>query len=81
VQKHLSVRGCERYTTRFDGIPLEDVPGHTMVSAKLLDARTVEPSSKRDGKIVSISRLSVAPDGKSIQVVFKNPESGDKTDI
>jgi len=71
----------ERYTARFDGnfYPVEDDPGHTMVSAKLLDARTVELTSKRNGKIVSISRLSVAPDGKSIHAVFKNPESGDKT--
>ena len=34
----------ERYTAKFDGqfYPVEDDPGHTMVSAKLLDPRTVE---------------------------------------
>jgi hypothetical protein len=71
----------ERYTARFDGnfYPVEDDPGHTMVSAKLLDARTVELTSKRNGKIVSISRLSVAPDGNSIHAIFENPESGGKT--
>jgi len=68
----------ERYTAKFDGnfYPVEDDPGHTMVSAKLLDARTVQLTSKRNGKIVSISRLSVAPDGKSIHAVFENKESG-----
>ncbi len=71
----------ERYTAKFDGnfYPVEDDPAHTMVSAKLLDARTVELTSKRNGKIVSISQLSVAPDGKSIHAVFENPESSEKT--
>jgi hypothetical protein len=58
---------------------VEDDPGHTMVSAKLLDARTVELTSKRNGEIVSVSRLSVAPDGTSIHAVFENKESGGKT--
>jgi hypothetical protein len=67
----------ERYTAKFDGnfYPVEDDPGHTMVSAKLLDARTVELTSKRDGKIVSVSRLSVAPGGNTIHAVFVNKES------
>jgi hypothetical protein len=71
----------ERYTAKFDGnfYPVEDDPGHTMVSAKLVDARTVELTSKRNGKIVSISRLSVAPDGNSIHATFENVESGGNT--
>jgi hypothetical protein len=71
----------ERYTAKFDGdfYPVEDDPGHTMVSAKLLDVRTVVLTSKRNGKIVSVSHLSVAPDGNSIHAVFENKESGDKT--
>jgi hypothetical protein len=71
----------ERYIAKFDGnfYPVEDDPGHTMVSAKLLDARTVELTSKRNGKIVSVSRLSVAPDGNAIHAVFENKESGGKT--
>ena len=73
----------ERYTARFDGnfYPVEDDPGHTMVSAKLLDARTVELTSKRNGKIVSVSRLSVAPDGSSIHAVFENRQSATKTEF
>ena len=43
-----------------------------MVSAKLLSPETVELTSKRNGKIVSIKKMSVAPDGKSIHVIFKN---------
>lgn len=58
---------------------MEDDPGHTMVSAKLLNALTVELTSKRNGKIVSIPRLSVAPEGNSIHAVFENKESGGKS--
>src|SRR5262249_53913835 len=63
----------ERYTAKFDGnfYPVEDDPGQTLVSAKLIDARTVELTSKRDGKNVSVSRLSVTPDGKTIHAVFE----------
>jgi hypothetical protein len=73
----------ERYTARFDGnfYPVEDDPGHTMVSAKLLDARTVELTSKRNGKVVSISRLSVAPDGNSIHAVFEDTGSVTKAEF
>lgn len=71
----------ERYTAKFDGkfYPVEDDPAHTMVSAKLLDARIVELTSKRNGKIVSISRLSVDRDGNSIHAIFENRETGVKT--
>lgn len=73
----------ERYTAKFDGnfYPVEDDPGHTTVSAKLLDARTVELTSKRNGKIVSVSRLSVARDGNSIHAVFENTESASRTEF
>jgi hypothetical protein len=58
---------------------VEDDPAHTTVSAKLLNARTVELTSKRNGKIVSVSRLSVAADGNSIHAVFESKESEGKT--
>ena len=53
---------------------MEDDPGRTMVSAKLLGPDAVELTSKRDGEVVGIKRMSVAPGGKSIHVVFKNKE-------
>jgi hypothetical protein len=70
----------ERYTVKLDGqfYPVEGDPGHTMVSAKPLDAPTLELTRKRHGTIVSVSRLSVAPDGNSIHAVFENHESGGK---
>jgi hypothetical protein len=66
----------EGYDAKFDGkfYPVEDDPGHTMASVKLIDPNTVEVTSRRNGKVVSISHLSVAPDGKSIHVFFENKE-------
>jgi hypothetical protein len=71
----------EKFNAAFDGkyYPVEDDPGHTMVSVKRIDLKTVEITSKRDGKVVGILHLSVAPDGKSIHVIFNNVESNTTT--
>ncbi|MCU1297848.1 MAG: hypothetical protein JWO91_2126 [Acidobacteriaceae bacterium] len=66
----------ERFTAKFDGkdYPVEDDPGHTMVSAKVLSPDTIELTSKRNGEVVAIKRMSVVPGGRSIHVLFKNKE-------
>lgn len=66
----------ERFNAKFDGkdYPVEDDPGHTMVSAKLLSPDTVELTSKRNGEVVAIKRMAVVPGGKSIHVVFKDKD-------
>lgn len=71
----------ERFEAKFDGnyYRVEDDPGHTMVAAKLLNPSTVELTHKRQGKIVSISRMTVAPDRQSIHVVFENKEANTTT--
>jgi len=71
----------ERFDAKFDGnyYSVEDDPGHTMVSAKLLNPNTVELTHKRKEKIVSISHMSVVPGGNSIHVVFENKESNTTT--
>ncbi len=71
----------ERFDAKFDGnySPVEDDPGHTMVSAKLLNPNTVELTHKRKGKIVSISHMSVVPGGRSIHVVFENKDANTTT--
>lgn len=68
----------EKFNAKFDGkdYPVEDDPGGTTVSVKLVSPDRVELTSKRDGKVVSIKQMSVAPGGKSIHVVLKN-EVGD----
>jgi len=67
----------ERYDAKFDGkfYPVEDDPGHTMTSVKLISPTEVEITSKREGKIVGVLHLSVMPDGKSIHGIFENKEN------
>jgi len=68
----------EKFTAKFDGqyYPVEDDPGHTLVAAKLVSANTIELTHKRKDKIVSTSRMTVTPDGRTIHVVFENKDSG-----
>jgi len=71
----------EKFDAKFDGnfYPVEDDPGHTLVAAKLLSPNTVELTHKRKDKIVSVARLTVTPDGKTLHVVFENKDAGTTT--
>lgn len=73
----------EKYAAKFDGkfYPVEDDPGHTLVAAKLLNPSTVELTHKRNDKVVSVARMTVAPDGKTIHVVFENKDAGTTTNF
>ena len=66
----------ERFNAQFDGkdYPVEDDPGRTMVSAKLISQDTVELTSRRNGEVVAIKHMSVVHGGKSIHVVFRSKE-------
>lgn len=66
----------EKFNAKFDGkdYPVEDDPGHTMVSARLLSPDEVELTSNRNGKVVAIKQMSVMPGGRLIHVVLKNGE-------
>jgi hypothetical protein len=50
----------EKFDAKFDGkdYPVEDDPGGTMVSAKLISPDTVELTSKRNGKVVATRQMS-----------------------
>ena len=71
----------EKFFAKFDGkfYPVEDDPGQTLVAAKLVDANTVELTHKRKDKIVSVARLSVAADGRTLHVLFENKDTGTTT--
>jgi len=70
----------EKFNAKFDGkfYPVEDDPGHTLIAAKLLSPNEVELTHKRGDKdeIVSVSRMTADPDGKTIHVVFENKDAG-----
>jgi len=68
----------EKLEAKFDGklYEMQDDPGHTMVSVKLINPYTVEQTNVRDGKIVFIVTLEVTPDGKTIRATSKSKGDG-----
>ena len=46
------------------------------VSVKQLDKSTLEETDKRDGKVISATRMTVAADGKSMTVAFDDKLHG-----
>jgi hypothetical protein len=71
----------EKFDARFDGKDylVEDDPAHTMVSVKLLSPNTVEQTNKRGGRVVSVLRLTVAPDGETIHATYEDKEANTTT--
>jgi hypothetical protein len=60
------------YDAKFDGkeYPVQGDIGDTLVSLKKIDAHTIEETDKREGQVVSTTRMSVTPDGRSIRAVY-----------
>lgn len=57
----------QTYTAKLDGTdaPMKGDPGVTSVSVKMIGKNTLEETDKRDGKVVSIWKMTVAADGKT----------------
>jgi hypothetical protein len=60
----------ESYEAKTDGkdYPYKGDPGITSVSLKRVNANTLEESDKRDGKVISIAKMSVSADGKTMKI-------------
>ena len=58
------------YDAKFDGkdSPYKGDPGVTSVSLKKIDANTIEETDKRNGKVISVTRMTVSADGKTMKV-------------
>lgn len=58
----------QSYTAKLDGTeaPYKGDPGTTSVSVKKVDNNTVEETDKRDGKVISVERMTVSADGKTM---------------
>jgi hypothetical protein len=72
----MSDRMGRSFTAKLDGseAPYNGSDEFTSVTLKLIDARTIEETDKKDGKTVKISRWAVDPDGKTIHVRFDNTQ-------
>jgi GH15 family glucan-1,4-alpha-glucosidase len=68
----------ESYTAKLDGkdYPVKGAYTYNSVSLKRMDDRTIEETDKRDGKVVEVSKITVAPDGKTMTVVATNKLTG-----
>jgi hypothetical protein len=71
----------QSYTAKLDGTdaPYKGDPGTTTVSVKMLGKDTVEETDKRDGKVISISKITVSADGKTIQWIVNDKLLGTTT--
>ncbi|MFY9531845.1 MAG: hypothetical protein WBC04_11205 [Candidatus Acidiferrales bacterium] len=58
----------QSYTAKLDGTdaPYNGDPGTTSVSVKRLDKNTMEETDKREGKAISVARMTVSIDGKTM---------------
>jgi hypothetical protein len=61
----------QTYTAKLNGAeaPMKGDPGVTSVSVKMIGKDTLEETDKRDGKVISVFKLTVAADGKTAKGV------------
>jgi len=64
----------QSYTAKLDGMdaPYKGDPGTTTVSVKMHGKDMMEETTKRDGKVIGISKMTVAPDGKTMKIVYED---------
>jgi hypothetical protein len=70
--------GGEGYVAKFDGkeYPIHGEPAHNTVSLDRVDANTIVETDRQDGVIHYQVRMTVSPDGKSMQVTETDNERG-----
>jgi hypothetical protein len=68
----------ESYEAKFDGkdYPVKGDPGGSVVSLKRIGERTIEETTKRDNKVVGVTRMTLSPDGQTLNFVQDNKERG-----
>jgi hypothetical protein len=68
----------QSYSAKLDGTdsPFKGDPGTTSVSIKRLGKNSIEETDKRDGKVISVSRNTVAADGKTMNIAWSDKLHG-----
>jgi len=74
----MSTPAGESYTAKLDGkdYPVKGAYFYDSVSLQRIDDHTIEETDKRAGKVVQVSRMTVASDGKTMTVVSKSALTG-----
>lgn len=68
----------QSYTAKLDGTdaPYKGDPGITSVSVKKIGANVVQETAKLNGKIVAVTKMTVAPDGKTMAISMRDEVHG-----
>jgi hypothetical protein len=68
----------QSYTAKLDGTEAayRGDPGTTSVSVKQMGKSKIDETDKRDGRVISVTRMTVAPDGKTITFVVTDKLHG-----
>ena len=68
----------ESWEAKLDGkeYPVKGIYANETVSVKKLGDRSIEVTYKRDGKLYSIEKITVSPDGKKMTTVADNKQTG-----
>jgi len=71
----------QSYMAKLDGTeaPMKGDPGVTTVSVKKMGKNIIEETDKRDGKVVSVMKATVQPDGKTMNLVAEDKLHGTTT--
>ncbi|HXA77260.1 MAG TPA: hypothetical protein VNV41_09010 [Candidatus Acidoferrales bacterium] len=75
---HMSDPTGHSYAAKLDGTdaPYKGDPGTTSVSVKRISKDVIEETDKRDGKAISIAKMTVSEDGKTITFDVNNVRQG-----
>jgi len=78
---HMTNPTGQSYTASLDGTdaPYKGDPGVTSVSVKPIDKNTIEETDKRDGKVIGVARMSLTPDGKTLNFTMRDTLQGTTT--
>jgi hypothetical protein len=73
----------QSYTAKLNGAdaPMKGDPGINSVSAKMKGKDTLEETDKRDGKVISVFKMTVAADGKTAKASVEDKLQNRTTDF
>jgi hypothetical protein len=68
----------QSYSAKLDGTeaPYKGDPGTSSVSVKQMGKNVIEETDKRDGKVISVARISVGADGKTMSITVNDKLHG-----
>jgi hypothetical protein len=75
---HMSAPTGQSYDARFGGppVPIQGDNAHTMAAVRKLSATSIEETDTRAGKVVAVMTMTLAPGGRSMNVVWDDRVQG-----